>query len=160
MWIGIGSNMLDPKKQVDQSIWCLSALPMTKLIAFSSYYRSRPLGKKNQPDFLNAIVILDTDLSPQVLLNYLQYIEKKQGRIRLRDDCVWQSRTLDLDILLFGKHIICIPELIIPHHGIFNREFVIYPLIELNDRLVFPNGKIITDIVRTVPRNGLDLWKS
>ncbi|URJ28029.1 2-amino-4-hydroxy-6-hydroxymethyldihydropteridine diphosphokinase [Candidatus Blochmannia vicinus (nom. nud.)] len=159
VWIGLGSNMSNPKKQADKAMWSLSNLPATKLIAFSSYYRSRPLGHKNQPDFLNAIIILDTNLSPKSLLSHIQYIEKKQGRVRLHNSLVWQSRTLDLDILLFGQHNIQTSELIIPHYDIYNREFIIYPLIELDNRLIFPNGKIITDIAKTVPENGLDFWK-
>ncbi|WHL24945.1 MAG: 2-amino-4-hydroxy-6-hydroxymethyldihydropteridine diphosphokinase [Candidatus Blochmannia vicinus] len=159
VWIGLGSNMLNPKKQADKAVWSLSTLPMTKLIAFSSYYCSRPLGQKNQPDFLNAIIILDTNLSPESLLSHIQYIEKKQGRIRLHNASLWQPRTLDLDILLFGKYNIYTSELTIPHYDICNREFIIYPLIELDNRLIFPNGKIITDIARTVPENGLDFWK-
>ncbi|URJ30211.1 2-amino-4-hydroxy-6-hydroxymethyldihydropteridine diphosphokinase [Blochmannia endosymbiont of Camponotus sp.] len=159
VWIGLGSNMSNPKKQADEAVWSLSKLPMTKLIAFSSYYRSRPLGQKNQPDFLNAIIILDTNLSPKSLLSHIQYIEKKQGRVRLQNSLLWQSRTLDLDILLFGKHNIYTSELTIPHYDICNREFIIYPLIELDNYFIFPNGKIITDIAKTVPKNSLDFWK-
>lgn len=159
VWIGLGSNIFNPKKQANKAVRALSKLPMTKLIACSSYYRSRPLGRKNQPDFLNAVIILDTNLSPKSLLSHIQYIEKKQGRIRLRNSLLWQSRTLDLDILLFGKHNIYTSELIIPHYDIYNREFIIYPLIELDNHLIFPNGKIITDIAKTIPENDLDFWK-
>lgn len=159
VWVGIGSNLLNPKQQTDRAIWSLSNLPMTRLITFSSYYRSLPLGNKNQPDFLNAIIILDTNLSPTALLSHIQYIEQQQGRIRSHNSSVWQPRTLDLDILLFGKYITYGSELTIPHHGMLHREFILYPLMQLDNSLVFPNGKIITDIVKTVPTHGLDLWK-
>ncbi|URJ24072.1 2-amino-4-hydroxy-6-hydroxymethyldihydropteridine diphosphokinase [Blochmannia endosymbiont of Camponotus sp.] len=159
VWVGIGSNMLNPQQQADRAIWSISKLPMTRLVNFSSYYRSLPLGDKNQPDFLNAIIILDTNLSPKSLLSHLQYIERKQGRIRSLNSLIWQPRTLDLDILLFGKYFIYTPELTIPHHGMLNREFVLYPLMALDNNLIFPDGRVITDIVKTVPKNGLDFWK-
>lgn len=158
VWIGVGSNLLNPKHQVDQALRTLSRLPMTKCIACSSYYCSRPLGNKLQPDFLNAIVILDTMLCPELLLNYLQYIERQHGRIR--GSVAWQSRTLDLDILLFGKNIINNDRLIIPHYGILHREFVVYPLIELDAGLVLPDGRILLNCVRMIARNGLTFWKN
>ncbi|AAZ40795.1 2-amino-4-hydroxy-6-hydroxymethyldihyropteridine pyrophosphokinase [Candidatus Blochmanniella pennsylvanica str. BPEN] len=160
VWVSIGSNLLNPKQQADRAIWSLSKLPMTRLIDFSSYYRSLPLGDKNQPDFLNAIIILDTNLSPKGLLSHMQYIERKQGRARRsRDSLIWQPRTLDLDILLFGKYFTYSTELTIPHHGLLNREFVLYPLMALDNNFIFPNGSVITDIVKTVPKNDLDFWQ-
>lgn len=158
MWIGVGSNLLNPKKQVDHAIWALTRLPMTKFVACASYYRSRPLGNKMQPDFLNTIVVLDTNLLPEVLLNYLQYIELQHGRTR--DSVLWQSRTLDLDILLFGKSVINHRDLIVPHPGILYREFVIYPLVELDSNLILPNDQILLDCARTISKNGLKFWRS
>lgn len=158
VWIGVGSNLLNPKKQVDRAVQALSRLPITQLVAISSYYRSRPLGQFCQSDFLNMIVVLDTHLSPELLLSFLQYIELQQGRVR--NNIIWQPRTLDLDILLFGKNVICNPKLIIPHYDILNREFVIYPLIELEYNLVFPNGKTVLDCVKKISKNGLTFWEN
>ncbi|URJ25232.1 2-amino-4-hydroxy-6-hydroxymethyldihydropteridine diphosphokinase [Candidatus Blochmannia ocreatus (nom. nud.)] len=161
VWIGLGSNLSNPRKQANRAIWALSTLPMTQIIAVSSYYSSKPLGNKIQPNFLNAIIILDTGLSPETLLDYTQYIEKQQGRIRTPNTIgSWQSRTLDLDILLFGKYTIYTDNLLIPHHGLFSREFVIYPLLELDKYFVFPNNKIITDFIKIIPKNNLMLWKN
>lgn len=157
VWIGIGSNLLNPKKQVSRAIWALSKLPMTRLITFSSCYRSRPLGQKYQPDYLNMIAVLDTNLFPEVLLDHLQYIELQQGRIR--NSMIWESRTLDLDILLFGKDIILSAKLIVPHYDILNREFIIYPLMELDNNMTLPSGRVISDCARTVSKNGLIFWK-
>lgn len=157
VWIGIGSNLLNPKKQADHAVWALSQIPMTRLLALSSFYRSKPLKKNDQPDFLNMVVVLDTKLLPEVLLDYLQFIEWRQGRVR--NSVIWGSRTLDLDILLFGNKIICNSKLTVPHYDILNREFVIYPLIELDANLIIPNGKIILDYVHLVSRNGLTFWK-
>lgn len=158
VWIGIGSNLLNPKRQSDRAIWALSQLPKTKLIALSSCYRSRPLEQRCQPDFLNMVVVLDTNLFPEVLLSYLQHIELQQGRIR--NAMTWGSRTLDLDILLFGNNIICTSKLTVPHYGILNREFVIYPLMELDYNFIFPNGKTVFNYTQIVPKNGLIFWKN
>lgn len=158
VWIGIGSNLLNPKKQVDCAIKSLSQLPLTRLVCNSSYYRSVPLGGvQEQPDFLNAITVLDTDLDPELLLVYIHKIEQQHGRIRNRFNR-WSSRTLDLDILLFGKHIIQTPELLIPHYDMQNRNFVIYPLSELDNNLVLPDGKRISEIVKDLSITGLDFW--
>lgn len=159
VWIGIGSNLSDPKAQVDCAIVSLSKLPTTKLVSCSSYYCSVPLGMKNQPHFLNAVVILNTNLEPEELLVWIRKIEQQQGRVR--NFCNrWISRTLDLDILLFGNFIINTSQLIIPHYDILNREFVIYPMFELDKFLVFPNGMNIKAIMVNVPKIGLSLWKS
>ncbi|CAD83671.1 7, 8-dihydro-6-hydroxymethylpterin-pyrophosphokinase [Candidatus Blochmanniella floridana] len=158
-WIGIGSNLLNPKKQVDQAIQALSQLPKTEFISCSKYYRSRPLGYHKQPDFLNTIVILYTDLRPELLLDYMQEIENQQGRVRkFATCCNSYPRTLDLDILLFGQYRICTPKLVIPHYDMMNREFIMYPLAELDQKLVLPNGKCIADIIRGFPKKGLTIW--
>lgn len=158
VWIGIGSNLGTPKEQVDRAVWSLSKIPLTKLLVCSSYYCSCPLGRKNQPNFLNAIVVLKTNLRPEVLLSYMQYIELQQGRMRDSFSKKWEPRTLDLDILLFDKFIINSSTLIIPHYDIENREFVIYPLIELEYDLVLPNGKHILNMIKVIPKKGLTLW--
>lgn len=158
VWIGIGSNLEDPKKQVDQAIWSLSKLPLTKLLALSSYYRSCPLGFQDQPYFLNMVVVLKTNLYPEELLDYMQYIEHQQGRIRNSFLKKWMPRTLDLDILLFDKYVINTSKLIIPHYDIKNREFVIYPLIELEYDFILPDAVKIMNIVKTIPKRGLTFW--
>lgn len=160
VWIGIGSNLLNPKKQVDQAICAVSTLPKTKFISCSKYYRSYPLGFHKQPDFLNTVILLYTGLNPELLLSYLQKIECKQGRCRkILSCCKYQPRTLDLDILLFGKYMISTSNLIIPHYDMMFREFVIYPLIELDRNFMFPNGKYVVDLAKDLPKNGLILWK-
>lgn len=158
VWIGVGSNLLNPKRQVDCAIEALSTIPSTKLVINSSYYRSLPLGMKNQPDFLNMVVILETNLEPELLLTYLQKIEIQQGRVRQSVD-YWTSRTLDLDILLFGRFTINTVKLIIPHYDIKNRDFFIYPLIELDNNLILPDGNMIKEIVKNLPRTKLSFWK-
>lgn len=159
VWIGIGSNLLDPKKQVDCAIVSLSKLPETRLVSSSSYYCSKPLGMQSQPYFLNAVVVLNTNLEPEELLVCMQKIEQQQGRVRKYCNR-WISRTLDLDILLFGNCVINTTQLVIPHYDILNREFFIYPMIELDNCLVFPNGMSIRTAAIDVPKRGLSLWRS
>lgn len=157
VWIGIGSNLLNPMKQVDCAISAISKFPVTKIVALSSRYCSAPLGKKDQPNFLNMVVVLDTKLFPEILLSYLQYTELQQGRIRNSE--FWSSRTIDLDILLFGKYVMSNFNLTIPHYDILNREFVLYPLIELDCNLIFPNGGTVLSYIQLISKNGLTLWK-
>ncbi|MDN5969650.1 MAG: 2-amino-4-hydroxy-6-hydroxymethyldihydropteridine diphosphokinase, partial [Enterobacterales bacterium] len=104
VYIALGSNLANPLHQVQSALNALAELPQTKLIATSSLYRTPPLGPQDQPDYLNAVVALDTDLSAENLLDHTQKIEQEHGRVR--KDERWGPRTLDLDILLFGDEII------------------------------------------------------
>lgn len=157
VWLGIGSNLSRPVQQVSAALEALDSLPKTRLVDVSSYYRSRPLGPKDQPDFLNAVVALDTTLTPDTLLSYTQAIELCQGRARKTSR--FGPRTLDLDILLFGDRIIGTPRLTVPHYDMHNREFMLYPLFESEPELLLPGGVALTERLRQVPRNGLRYWE-
>ncbi|UVK76883.1 MAG: 2-amino-4-hydroxy-6- hydroxymethyldihydropteridine diphosphokinase [Sodalis sp. Fle] len=156
VWLALGSNLCNPLQQVNAALDALAHLPHTRFIACSSYYRSRPLGPQCQPDFLNAVVVLDTTLALEHLLDHTQSIELQQGRTRKLHR--WGPRSLDLDILLFGTCIIATPRLIIPHYDMLNREFMLYPLAELAPTLLFPDGSALADRLRAVPRNRLMFW--
>ncbi len=156
VWLAIGSNLADPLHQVDAALVALSMIPATRLTACSSYYRSRPLGPQDQPDYLNAVAAFDTGLAPGVLLQHTQAIEQQQGRVRKANR--WGPRTLDLDILLFGNLQLDTERLTIPHYDMKNREFMLYPLAELAPDLVFPDGEKLADRLPRVPRNGLTYW--
>lgn len=156
IWLALGSNLAKPLNQVDTAIKVLSILPKTRLIACSSYYRSRPLGPQNQPDFLNAVAVLDTELNPLELLNHTKTIELQQGRTR--KGYRFGPRTLDLDILLFGQLIFTTPWLTIPHYAMREREFVLYPLAELAPNLRFPDGEALANILQYIPYNGMKFW--
>lgn len=157
VWLALGSNLSEPLQQVNAAIEALASLPQTYLVACSSYYCSRPLGPQNQPDFLNAVVALDTVLEPETLLHHTQAIELCQGRIRCKTDR-FTARTLDLDILLFGDRIIATPRLTVPHYDMYNREFMLYPLAELAPMLNLPDGSELCERLCRVPRNGLVYW--
>lgn len=137
-YIGIGSNLNEPDQQVKAAIISLNQIFDSDVSYSSSLYRSKPLGVNNQPDFFNAVVAMDTALNPHQLLACLQKIEHDQGRVR--DGTHWEPRIIDLDLLLYGGEIISTDDLVVPHPGIAQREFVIYPLVEIAPHLVLPNG--------------------
>ena len=132
-YIGLGSNLEEPLSQLKSALLALDEAEKTQLIANSGFYSSPPLGPKNQPDYTNAVAEIKTTLSPDQLLACCQNIENKQGRQRSGER--WGARTLDLDILTYGEQIIQQADLVIPHPGLSQRGFVLYPLLELTDQL-------------------------
>jgi len=152
-YIGIGSNQQDPIKQALQAIEALQQLPNSTLTKASSLYCSAPMGPQDQPDYINAVAEIDTQLSAIELLDALQEIEQKQGRVR--KDNRWGPRTLDLDIILYGNQQINTERLIIPHYGMQEREFVLYPLQEIAAKLTLPNGTLLSQLVTLCDKNGL-----
>ncbi|OOF57850.1 2-amino-4-hydroxy-6-hydroxymethyldihydropteridine diphosphokinase [Rodentibacter genomosp. 2] len=142
-YVALGSNLNTPSKQLNSALKAIENLPQTRFIAVSSFYQSKPLGPQDQPDYVNAVAKIETALSPLSLLDELQRIENEQGRVRLRR---WGERTLDLDILLYGNEIIQNERLIIPHYDMYNREFVIIPLMEIEPDFIFPDGKKLAEL--------------
>ncbi len=136
-WIGLGSNLDDPQRHVERAIEELDRLPLTRRRDASRLYASRPLGPQDQPDFINAVVLLETRLSPLALLDQLQALEQRHRRVRARR---WGPRTLDLDLLLFDDSILALPRLSVPHPELTHRAFVVLPLLELAPELVLPDG--------------------
>ncbi|MFP3874442.1 MAG: 2-amino-4-hydroxy-6-hydroxymethyldihydropteridine diphosphokinase [Thiohalophilus sp.] len=128
-YIALGSNLDNPLAQVRQAIAELAQLRASRLRAASSLYRSAPMGPADQPDYINAVVALETELSPHALLDALQAIEQAHGRVR--DGERWGPRSLDLDVLLYGEETINDQRLTIPHPGMTERAFVLFPLQEI-----------------------------
>lgn len=151
-YIAMGSNLYHPKKQLIQGLKHLYQLPKSKLIGCSKLYKSLPLGPKNQLHFYNAVIALNTSLSPKQLLNQLQMIEKLHNRER---KIHWGPRTLDLDILLYGNHIIKAEQLIIPHSQMYLRNFVLFPLSDIDATLMMPCGRKISFLCQQVGSKGL-----
>ena len=152
-YIAIGSNQKDPVQQAKKAFTALELLPKTKLLSCSSLYCSTPMGPQDQPDYINAVAKLNTELSALELLDALQQIELTQGRERKAER--WGPRTLDLDILLYGEQKIDNDRLTIPHYGMKVREFVLYPLLEIVEDLVLPDGSVLSQLVAACDRNGL-----
>lgn len=133
-FVGIGSNLDDPRAQVLRAFEELEALPHTRLVKKSSLYRSAPVGYAAQPDFVNAVAQLETGLPAERLLAELQAIELRHGRSRSFANA---PRTLDLDILLYGDLGLASPSLEIPHPRMRERAFVLKPLLEIAPQLPF-----------------------
>ncbi len=153
-YIGLGSNLDEPRAQIRTALRALAALPDSRVAACSSLYRSRPMGPQAQPDFINAVARLETALTPHDLLDRLQQIELDQRR--QRDGERWGPRTLDLDVLLYDNEIITSPRLTVPHYGLRERNFVLYPLQEIVPDLVLPDGSTLTSLLEHCPANGLE----
>ncbi|MBD1555555.1 2-amino-4-hydroxy-6-hydroxymethyldihydropteridine diphosphokinase [Vibrio sp. S9_S30] len=158
VYIAVGSNLSDPVTQAKQGIEALKNIPNSELVSTSSLYSSTPMGPKNQPDYINAVVEINTSLTPIELLDCTQKIELEQGRVR--KDERWGPRTLDLDIILFGNEVIDSERLTIPHYGMKVREFVLYPLAEIAPSLTLPDGTQLQTLLKQVDRNGLNIWSS
>ena len=153
VYIGLGANLDNPIAQLDNAINALRTIDKCELLKVSQYYGSKPMGPQDQPDYINAVAELHTTLTPEVLLDALQAIELEQGR--QRKSTRWGPRTLDLDILLFANDVINTPRLIVPHYGLCEREFVVYPLLELSPDLTLPDGRKLQDISKNVALNNL-----
>ena len=125
-YIGLGSNLGDSRQILSEAIAKLKTLGEVKV---SKLYQSPPMGPQDQPNYLNAVAELNTDLTPLDLLDQLQRFEKEAGRVRLRR---WGERTLDLDLLIYGDEKIQNELLAMPHIGILERDFVVIPLLDLD----------------------------
>ena len=148
-YVGLGSNLEQPRRQLLHACEALSRLPRTQFIARSSLYRSAPVGKTDQPDFVNAVALLRTQLAPLDLLHALLDLEAKQGRKRSEPDA---PRTLDLDLLLYDDRVIREPGLVVPHPRMHERAFVLVPLAELNPDVIIPGHGAAADLLPRVAR--------
>ncbi|OCG09985.1 2-amino-4-hydroxy-6-hydroxymethyldihydropteridine diphosphokinase [Gilliamella sp. wkB178] len=155
-YIALGSNLEDPFAQANRAIMALQQLPQSKVIDVSPFYRSKPLGPQDQNDYLNAVIKMHTTLSPIALLDQLQAIEQSQGRVRKQNR--WGARTLDLDILLYDDLVIDSERLTIPHYHMKHREFVLYPLFDIEPQLILPDNEKLLDLVSKCAKNGLKKW--
>ncbi|EKU38573.1 MULTISPECIES: 2-amino-4-hydroxy-6-hydroxymethyldihydropteridine diphosphokinase [Acinetobacter] len=138
-YIGLGSNLGDSRQILTEAIAKLKTLGMVKV---SRLYQSPPMGPQDQPNYLNAVAELNTNLAPLDLLDHLQRFEQEAGRVRLRR---WGERTLDLDLLIYGNEKIHNERLTVPHIGILQRDFVVIPLLDLDADLQL-NGQPLKDL--------------
>ena len=156
VYVALGANLGDPLQQAENAIAAIEQIPQTSVIKISPFYRSKPLGPQDQPDYLNAVIKIITELSPLVLLKALQTIELNLGRVRKANR--WGPRTLDLDILLYDNQVIQSEELTIPHYDMYNREFVLYPLFDIAPDLILPNQVPLKILINKVPINNMTFW--
>jgi 2-amino-4-hydroxy-6-hydroxymethyldihydropteridine diphosphokinase len=143
-FVALGSNLGEPQATVQAALAALESLPRSTLVAASSLYLSAPVGLRNQPDFINAVAALDTQLSPDALLEELFAIEARFGRKR---EFHHAPRTLDLDLLLYGDKTRGAARLTLPHPRMHERAFVLLPLLELAPDIVIPERGPARDLM-------------
>lgn len=152
-YVALGSNLDDPLRQLRDATAALKDLPRTRLLAVSRAYASAAVGPGEQPDYLNAAARMDSGLAPVDLLDALQAIEARHGRVRGQR---WAARTLDLDLLLYGAESMETERLTLPHPRMTERNFVLYPLREVAEaNFMLPDGRNLDTLLRACPGEAL-----
>jgi 2-amino-4-hydroxy-6-hydroxymethyldihydropteridine diphosphokinase len=152
VWIGLGSNVGDRLENLRRGLSCLDRLAGTRVAVVSSVYECEPVGKTDQPWFMNAVAEIETGLEPRDLLREILRIERLCGRERLER---WGPRTLDLDILIYGNRVESEAGLVIPHERLTERAFALLPLSEIAPDLVVPGrGVTVSRLVEALPEGG------
>ena len=152
IYIALGSNLDEPSEQIYKAINSIDAVDDLSVTHISSLYKTKPIGKIDQPDFINAVIEVEGDISPENLHAALQAIETQAGRIRIELN---EPRTLDLDILLIDDLIMKTKKLTVPHPRMHQRQFVIVPLFEINKKVNIPGIGPINKILKSLPDQGV-----
>ena len=151
-FIGLGSNLEEPREQINTALSSLDDVSEIEVLKTSSFYQSKPLLGMTGPDYLNVVCKIETKLSVLDLLSKCQQIENKQHRVR---EIRWGSRTIDLDILLYGDEVISTKELSVPHPEMIKRNFVLLPLFEIEPELELPGFGKLKELVRKVDSSSI-----
>ena len=151
-YIGLGSNLDNPAEHIVAALREIAQIDDCLLTAVSNTYRSCAVGPGEHPDYVNAAAQIYTSKTPLDLLDALQTIEQRHGRVR---DIRWGPRTLDLDLLLFGELTIDHPRLTVPHPRAYERDFVLRPLADIDATLLFPDGRRVVDCLNLAMDNDL-----
>lgn len=154
-YVGLGSNLDDPAAQVRRALAALAEMPATRLVRRSSLYGSKPLGPVAQPDFVNAVAGLLTQLEVADFFARLRELERSLGRAPPRER--WGPRRIDLDLLQFAQLRLDSEQLRLPHPGIVERSFVLYPLAEVAPELPVPGCGLVAELVARVSSEGI--WR-
>lgn len=150
VYIGIGSNLGDPYENCIKAVEVIREQPFCEMEALSPFYRTQPVGIEGENWFINAVLSINTSLSSVELIEMLLDIEKKMGRTR--SGLRWESRIIDLDVLLIGDEIINDKNLIVPHPRMHTRRFVMAPMADIAPELIHPvQGKSMEDILHDIP---------
>jgi 2-amino-4-hydroxy-6-hydroxymethyldihydropteridine diphosphokinase len=152
-YVGVGSNLDEPRTQVTHALDALARLPSTRLVVRSPLYHTPPFGEVVQPAFVNAVAGLLTQLAPEQLLDALRALEKELGREPPRER--WGPRVIDLDLLVVGAEKRATDTLKLPHPGIAERDFVLYPLADIAPDLDVPGVGRVSQLRERVANRGV-----
>jgi len=156
-YIALGSNLMQPKQQIKAAFVALERLPQTRVLKCSSLYQTAPIGYEAEqlssiPDFINAVALVETSLTPSQLLEAILAIENSFGRER---PYLNAPRVLDLDLLLYDDLEIHTPSLTLPHPRMHLRGFVMLPLAEIAPELILPNGMSVVELASQFKAQGI-----
>lgn len=146
-FIGLGSNLKNPKKQIETAVELINHSENIVILKKSRLYETTPYGYLNQNTFINAVIKISTDLDCYALLSLLQKIEQLQHRTRV---VRWGPRTLDLDLLAYNNLVIQTTTLNLPHPDLHNRIFVLQPWAEIEPTWQLPDGRCIKDLLAKI----------
>lgn len=152
-WLSLGSNLDDPRSQLERALQRLYRAPAIEDLEASSFYRTPPWGDKAQDEFVNAVVRCRTLLSAHELLRLAQTIENEMGRVRSARR--WGPRLIDIDLLLYGAEHYADEDLVIPHPRLHERAFVLLPMTELDPDLDIPGRGRLRDLLERLDRTGI-----
>ena len=153
-YVALGSNLEDPLRQVERAFNELTGLADTRLVLRSGLWRSAPMGPQDQPHFINAVAGLLTRRKPHDLLQDLRRLERRMGKVE--PAVRWGPRLIDLDLLMVGVARCNEPGLRLPHPGLHQRNFVLYPLAEIAPSLWVPDHGRVSRLLETVPGDGIE----
>ena len=151
-YVGLGANVGNRRENLDRAVELMAGEPGIRVLAVSSVRETDPVGYEDQPRFLNAVCVLETELGPRELLHRLLAIERTLGRERTGPR--FGPRTIDLDLLLYGNETLSEPGLTVPHPRLAERLFVLEPLHELAPDLVLPGGRALRELLRGLRESG------
>lgn len=154
-FVGLGANLGEAAQTVREALQALDALPASRLLRASRLYRTRAWGVEAQPDFINAVAMVQTALSPRELLDALLALERAHGRDRAQETR-WGPRTLDLDLLVHGDAQIDEPGLRLPHPHLHERAFVLLPLAEIAPDAVVPGAGRVRELAAAMAADGIE----
>ena len=153
-FVGLGGNLGDPAATLGAALQALDEVQGTRLLRASRLYRTPAWGVEQQPDFINAVAMLETSLGAQALLESLFVIERRHGRVREADQR-WGPRTLDLDLLLYGDAMIDEPGLRVPHPYLHERAFALLPLLEIAADVEIPGRGLARNAVSLLEKSNI-----